>query len=72
MAIEAICRGRYIFVEYAFQDIKDSPTAVPEGRTKPWGTGHAVLSAKECINGSFAVINADDYYGKAAFKKMYD
>jgi len=61
-------------VAYVFQNIQDVPEgfAVPEGRVKPWGTGHAVLSAASVIDGPFAVINADDYYGRDAFKKIYD
>lgn len=59
---------------YIFQDINDIPEgfSIPEGRTKPWGTGHAVLSARDVIDGPFAVINADDYYGTHAFKIIYD
>ncbi len=59
---------------YAFQELTDLPEgfAVPEGRTKPWGTGHAVLSAAAQIDGPFAVINADDYYGREAFSLIYD
>ena len=61
--------SRYIQVEYAFQELGALPAGftVPEGREKPWGTTHAVLAAKEKINGPFAVINADDYYGPASF-----
>lgn len=61
-------------VEYVFQDIHNIPEGyeVPEGRVKPWGTAHAVLSAINVIDGPFAVINADDYYGKDAFQKIYD
>ena len=61
-------------VQYAFQCIDDLPDgySVPEGRTKPWGTGHAVLAAREYIDAPFAVINADDYYGVEAFRKIYD
>ena len=61
-------------VEYAFQNLSDLPVgfSVPEGRTKPWGTTQAVLSAKNIINEPFAVINADDYYGKSAFKTVYE
>lgn len=61
-------------VEYVFQDIHNIPAgfSVPEGRVKPWGTAHAVLSAIDVIDGPFAVINADDYYGKDAFQKIYD
>ena len=62
-------------VRYAFQELDKLPEgyAVPAERTKPWGTSHAVLCAKEAIDGApFAVINADDYYGKSAYKVMYD
>ena len=57
-------------VDYAYQEIDDLPEGytVPEGRTKPWGTSHAVLAARDIVDGPFAVINADDYYGKPAFK----
>lgn len=61
-------------VEYVFQDLHDLPEGykVPEGRVKPWGTGHAVLSCLSVIDGPFAVINADDYYGREAFQLIYD
>lgn len=61
-------------VKYAFQQLDILPTGfeVPENREKPWGTCHAVLAAKNLIDGSFAVINADDYYGVEAFRVMYD
>lgn len=61
-------------VEYVYQDIYNLPKGypIPEGRVKPWGTGHAILSCKPMIEGSFAVINADDYYGRDAFKKIYE
>jgi len=61
-------------IRYAFQEITKLPEGftVPEGRVKPWGTSHAVLSAKDAVDGApFAAINADDYYGKAALKKIY-
>ena len=61
-------------IRYAYQEIDHLPEgfAVPEGRTKPWGTGHAVLSAMEAVDGApFAAINADDYYGKTSLKKIY-
>ena len=64
-----------IEIRYAYQEVDKIPDGyeVPEGRVKPWGTSHAVLCAKEAIDGApFAVINADDYYGKAAFKVIYD
>lgn len=65
--------GRGIRVKYAFQEMGDLPEgfAVPAGRKKPWGTTHAVLAARELIDGPFAVINADDYYGPQAFRDMY-
>ena len=61
-------------VEYVFQDINNIPEGfeVPEGRVKPWGTAHAVLSCMDVIDGPFAVINADDYYGRDAFEKIYN
>jgi len=61
-------------VAYAFQELSDLPEgfSVPEGRVKPWGTGQAVLAARELIDGPFCVINADDYYGKEAFVKIHD
>ena len=61
-------------VKYAFQRQDDLPEgyAVPEGRAKPWGTAHAVLSARHLIDGPFAVINADDYYGPEAYRLIYD
>ena len=62
-------------IRYAYQELEKLPEGytIPEGRTKPFGTGHAVLCAKEAIDGApFAVINADDYYGKSAFKSIYN
>jgi len=62
-------------IRYAYQELEKLPAgySIPEGRTKPFGTGHAVLCAKEAIDGApFAVINADDFYGKAAFKAIFD
>lgn len=66
--------GKFIETEYVFQDIQDIPGgfSVPEARVKPWGTGQAVLAARKIIDGPFAVINADDYYGADAFIKMYE
>ena len=60
-------------VEYAFQALEDLPAGFekPADRTKPWGTGQAVLAAKAVLNEPFMVINADDYYGKSAFKEAY-
>lgn len=59
----------YINVEYCFQSLKSLPNDidVPEGREKPWGTAHAILAAKEVIHENFAIINADDFYGREAF-----
>lgn len=64
----------HIDVEYVYQELTDIPKgqSVPEERVKPWGTAHAVLSARKVINGPFAVINADDFYGREAFKLIYD
>ena len=61
-------------VEYVFQDLHNIPEgfAVPEERVKPWGTAHAILSAIDVVDGPFAVINADDYYGRDAFQKIFD
>lgn len=61
-------------VEYAYQDLNALPEgfSVPEGRQKPFGTGHAVLCCKDKIDGPFAVINADDFYGRHAFQMIYD
>lgn len=66
--------GKYMDVEYVFQSIDDIPAGffVPEGRTKPWGTGQAILSCKDVVKDPFVVINADDYYGKEAFKLLHD
>lgn len=76
--------ARYMDVEYAFQELSDLPEGftVPEGRVKPFGTGHAILNCAGKIDGPFAVINADDYYGVtyredkpvvvAAIQKMKD
>jgi len=63
-----------IDTRYAFQELTDLPEGfeVPEGRTKPWGTGHAVLAAREHIDAPFAVINGDDFYGRGAFQAIAD
>lgn len=63
-----------IETEYVFQELNKLPQgfAVPEGREKPWGTGHAMLMAKEAIDGSFAIINADDFYGDTAYQQAAD
>lgn len=66
--------AEYMEVAYVFQDLQNIPEefTVPEGRVKPWGTGHAVLSCIDIVDGPFAVINADDYYGRKAFQVIYD
>lgn len=70
--IQDICARRGVQVDYAFQELGDLPEGydLPEGRTKPWGTGQAVLACRELIREPFVVINADDYYGKEAFAKL--
>lgn len=72
--VEEICKKLHVETEYAFQELSSIPEGfeVPEGRTKPWGTGQAVLAAKELIHEPFMVINADDYYGKEAFCQMHE
>ena len=70
--IASICSSHNVTVDYAFQDINDIPGTLPEGRTKPWGTGQAVLAAKKVLDEPFIVINADDYYGKEAYVKVHD
>lgn len=65
--IEAVCAPLGVEIAYAFQELNDAPLSI-EGRTKPWGTGHAVLACDGLIEGPFAVINADDYYGKNGFR----
>ena len=69
--IASICSAHNVTVDYAFQDINDIPGELPEGRIKPWGTGQAVLCVKDIVKEPFIVINADDYYGKEAFVKLY-
>lgn len=66
--------AKHINIEYAYQELDDLPEgyAVPEGRTKPWGTSHAVWSARDLVKGPFALINADDYYGVGVYKTMFD
>ena len=63
-----------IQVEFAFQDLNDLPDefTCPEGREKPWGTGHAILSARDVINEPFVAINGDDFYGRESFKVVAD
>lgn len=63
---------KHIKVEYAFQELTDLPDGYtpPDGRTKPFGTAHAVLAARDCIDDNFAVVNSDDFYGRDAFVKL--
>ena len=72
--IEKICKDLDVEIAYAYQELDELPEGVelPAGRTKPWGTGQAVLACKEVLHEPFAVINADDYYGKEAFVKLHD
>ena len=71
--IEKICADLGVEIDYAFQALENVPEgySVPEGRSKPWGTGQAVLACKGIIKEPFAVINADDYYGKEAFVQLH-
>jgi len=74
--IEIMNRGaaKHMDIQYVFQDMNKIPNGfeIPEGRVKPWGTAHAVLMAKDVVDGPFVVINADDYYGPEVFKIHYD
>lgn len=72
--IEETCARLNVAVDYVFQELDRVPAgvSVPEGRKKPWGTGQAVLAARDVIGEPFVVINADDYYGKTAFVKIHD
>ncbi len=65
---------KYFDVKYVYQQLDLLPEgySVPEGRVKPWGTGHAVLCCRGIVDGPFAVINADDFYGRTAYEEMYD
>ncbi len=64
---------RYMDVEYTFQDIRDLPEGaeIPEGRVKPWGTGHAILTMRDMPPAPFGVINSDDFYGRETFDQLY-
>jgi hypothetical protein len=66
--------GRYVDTAYAYQDLNALPPGyeLPDGRVKPWGTAQAILSAKPVVNGPFAAINADDFYGAAAYSTIYN
>lgn len=70
--IQPLCDALGVEVCYAFQNISDIPGTVPGGRTKPWGTGQAVLAARNLLREPFIVINADDYYGKEAFCQLHE
>ncbi len=61
---------KYVDVEYVFQELDNLPSgySVPEGRVKPWGTGHAILCCKDVVDENFAIINSDDFYGRDAYK----
>ena len=65
---------KMIDTEYVFQELSDLPGgfSCPEGRAKPWGTAHAVFAARNAVKNPFLVINADDYYGRTVYKKMFD
>ena len=65
--------SKFINVKYAYQQLDDLPAGytVPDGRVKPWGTCHAVLAARNIVDGPFAVVNADDYYGPEGFREIY-
>ena len=65
---------KYMKVRYLHQRMDDLPEgfSLPEGRQKPWGTGHAILACRDAVKANFAVINADDYYGQSAFRCMYE
>ena len=65
--------SKFINVKYAYQQLDDLPEGyeVPDGRVKPWGTCHAVLAARKIVDGPFAVVNADDYYGPEGFREIY-
>ena len=72
--IEKICEKLGVEIAYAYQEREALPEGVscPKDRTKPWGTGQAVLACRKVLHEPFAVINADDYYGKEAFVKVHD
>ena len=72
--IEKICEELNVEIAYAYQELDQLPKGIklPVGRTKPWGTGQAVLACKEVLHEPFAVINADDYYGKEAFVRLHE
>ncbi len=73
--IAALAEVEYVYQELECipkRDLSQAASDIPDGRSKPWGTGHAILCCKDVIDGPFAVINADDYYGREAFRMIYD
>ena len=72
--MDAHLAGKDVEVKYVFQELDKLPEgySLPEGRRKPWGTAHAILCCRGVVDAPFAVINADDYYGREAFKTIYD
>ena len=72
--MDAHLAGKNVNVKYVYQELFKLPEgySIPEGRVKPWGTAHAIACCKGIVEGPFAVINADDYYGAHAFEKIYD
>ncbi len=71
--VKTVCAAKGVAVAFAYQELGALPAGFvcPTDRKKPWGTGHAVLAAKELLHGPFAVINADDYYGKSAYNNLF-
>lgn len=72
--IEKELSPKNVTVKYVYQDINDLPKGFkcPEGRTKPWGTGQAILACKKAVKNPYVIINADDYYGKESFQKLHE
>ena len=70
---EELAKKLNVEIAYAYQDLNDVPASAPsyEGRIKPWGTGQAILACRDVVSEPFAVINADDYYGKEAFRQLH-
>ncbi len=71
--MEEVCKPRNVELAYAYQDLQDLPEgfACPPDRKKPWGTGHALLACRGLLDGPFAVLNADDYYGRDVFSQIH-
>lgn len=70
--IEKVCALHKVKVAYAYQELENIPGKLPENRIKPWGTGQAILAAKEHLTEPFVVINADDYYGQKIYQQLHD